>query len=52
MFNDELDKRFRSFQFHKGTIKTFGTNSLRLWLSLFQFHKGTIKTFIVKKRQT
>ena len=39
MFNDELDKRFRSFQFHKGTIKTTG----RLVMSLCLFDFNSIK---------
>ena len=32
------------FQFHKGTIKTKKSNSLKGIGSSFQFHKGTIKT--------
>ena len=34
------------FQFHKGTIKTFGSGKDDRRLLQFQFHKGTIKTFM------
>ena len=33
-----------TFQFHKGTIKTGGSQREGRALALFQFHKGTIKT--------
>ena len=33
-----------SFQFHKGTIRTYCTQSLSVLITLFQFHKGTIRT--------
>ena len=33
-----------TFQFHKGTIKTFMLNLRLIVRDVFQFHKGTIKT--------
>ena len=33
-----------SFQFHKGTIKTFTARVAGVGKQAFQFHKGTIKT--------
>ena len=33
-----------AFQFHKGTIRTWGCRRCRLRGRLFQFHKGTIRT--------
>ena len=35
------------FQFHKGTIKTFGADTQSVLNNTFQFHKGTIKTIIL-----
>ena len=36
----------RTFQFHKGTIKTTRHPSTQTTTPTFQFHKGTIKTYI------
>ena len=41
------DLQGRSFQFHKGTIKTIHVTDTTYIKHKFQFHKGTIKTFLV-----
>ena len=40
--------RSRSFQFHKGTIKTQKSSCRQSLHSAFQFHKGTIKTEVLR----
>ena len=34
----------KTFQFHKGTIRTAVTIAKPIYNSSFQFHKGTIRT--------
>ena len=42
-----LPPDFKTFQFHKGTIKTWSGTANDDKLLIFQFHKGTIKTVLM-----
>ena len=39
-----MHRQSKQFQFHKGTIRTFGMLYEDMYLTAFQFHKGTIRT--------
>ena len=43
-YKDFKEIRKRLFQFHNGTIKTFGSRDYRSVQQQFQFQYGTIKT--------
>ena len=42
----KIKKSVLTFQFHKGTIRTYTNHKQNLYFARFQFHKGTIRTLL------
>ena len=48
LVNKITNRKFRLFQFHKGTIRTGSPVVTRAGAPEFQFHKGTIRTVLLQ----